>query len=145
MKYISVKLKLKVLRTCIFPIATYRCETWVLRKLDIKRINAFEMKCYRKILCITWIAHRTNCSILNELHLPTNCLYNIVRRQKLKYFGHVTRHDGLEKTIMQGMVAGRKSRGKPIQRWEKDITDTFGTMTAAGRVAEDRHQFRRDI
>ena len=103
------------------------------------------MKCYRKILCITWIAHRTNCSILNELHLPTNCLYNIVRRQKLKYFGHVTRHDGLEKTIMQGMVAGRKSRGKPIQRWEKDITDTFGTMTAAGRVAEDRHQFRRDI
>ena len=73
-KSASKELKLKVLRTCIFPIATYGCETWVLRKLDIKRINAFEIKCYRKILRIPWIAHRTNCSILNELHLPTNKL-----------------------------------------------------------------------
>ena len=94
---------------------------------------------------LPWIAHRTNCSILNELRLPTNWMYNFVRRQKLKYFCHVTRHNGLEKTIMQGMVAGKRSRGKPRQRWEKDITDTFGTMTAASRVAEDRHQFRRDI
>ena len=93
------------------------------------------MKCYRKILRIPWIAHHTNCSILNELHLPTNWLYNFVRRQKLKHFGHVTRHNGLEKTIMQGMVAGKRSRGKPKQRWEKDITDTFGMMTAASRVA----------
>ena len=144
-KSASKELKLKVLRTCIFPIGTYGCETWVLRKLDIKRINAFEMKCYRKVLRIPWIAHRTNCSILNELHLPTNWMYNFVRRQKLKYFGHVTRHNGLEKTIMQGMVAGKRSRGKPRQRWEKDITDTFGTMTAASRVAEDRKQFRSDI
>ena len=111
----QLKLELKVLRTCIFPIATNGCETWVLRKLDIKRINAFEMKCYRKILRIRripWIAHRTNCSILNELHLPTNWLYNFVRRQKLKYFGHGTRHNGLEKTIMQGMIAGKRSRDK---------------------------------
>ena len=108
-KSASKQLKLKVLRTCIFPIATYGCETWVLRKLDTKRINAFEMKCYRKILRIPWIAHRTNCSILNELHLPTNWLYNFVRRQKLKYFGHVTRHNGLEKTILQGMVAGKEA------------------------------------
>ena len=85
------------------------------------------MKCYRKLLRIPWIAHRTNSSISNELHLPTNWLYNFVRRQNLKYFGHVTRHNGLEKTIMQGMVAGKRSRGKPRQRCEKDITDTFGT------------------
>ena len=104
-----------------------------------------EMKCYRKILRIPWIAHRTNCSILNELHLPTNWMYNFVRRQKLKYFGHVTRHNGLEKTIMQGMVAGKRSRGKPRQRCEKDFRDTFGTMTAASRVAEYRRQFRSDI
>ena len=82
-KSASKQLKLKDLRTCIFPIATYGCETWVLRKLDIKRIIAFEMKCYRNILRIPWIAHRTNCSILNERHLPTNWLYNCVRRQKL--------------------------------------------------------------
>ena len=68
-------------------------------------------------------------------------LYNFVRCQKLKYFGHFTRHVGLEKTIMQGMVVGKRSRGKSRQIWEKDITDTFGTMAAASRVAEDRHQF----
>ena len=134
-----------LLHKWIFPIATYGCETWVLRKLDIKRINAFEMKCYRKIIRIPCIAHRANCSILNQLHLPTNWMYNFVRRQKLKYFGHVTRHDDLEKTIMQGMVAGKRSRGKPRHRWEKYITDLFDTMEAASRVGEDRHQFRRDI
>ena len=91
------------------------------------------------------ISHRTNSSIMSELHLPTNWLYNFVRRQQLKYFGHVTRHNGLEKTTMQGMVAGKRSRGKPIQSWEKYTTDTFATMTAASRAAEDRHQFPRDI
>ena len=83
--------------------------------------------------------------IINELHPPTNWVYNFVRRQKLKHCGHVTRHNGLEKRIMRGMVAGKRSQGKPRQIWEKDITDTFGTLTAACRVAEDRHQFRRDI
>ena len=82
---------------------------------------------------------------INELHLLTNWLYNFVRRQKLKYFPHVTRHNGLEKAIIQGMAAGKRSRGKPRQRWEKDITDTFGTMAVASRVAGDRHQFRSDI
>ena len=97
----SKEMKMKVLQTCIFQIATHGCETWVPRK----RINAFEMKCYRKIL------------------------------------RPVTRHNGLEKTIMQVIVAGGRSRGKPRQRWEKYITDTV----AGSRVAEDRHQFRRDI
>ena len=71
---------LTVLIIITFPLATYGCETWVLRKLDIKRINAFEMKCYRNILRIPWIAHRTNCSILNELHPPTNWLYHFVKK-----------------------------------------------------------------
>ena len=97
------------------------------------------MKCYRKISRIPWIAHRTNCSILNELQLPTNWLYNFVRRQQLKYFGHVTRHDGLEKTLMQGMVAGKTSRGKPRRRWEKYITDNmFGTNLGWQQHAEWR-------
>ena len=111
-KSASKELKLKVLQTCIHVCIPncyiYGCETWVLRKLDIKRINSFEMKCNCKILRIPWIVHCTNSSILNELPLPTNWLYTFVRRQKLKYFGHVSRHNGLEKTIMQGMVAGKR-------------------------------------
>ena len=83
--------------------------------------------------------------MLNELHLPMNCLYIFVRRHKLKYFGHVTRHNGLEQTIMQGMVAGESSSEEPRQRWEKDITDIFGKMETASRVAKDRHGFRKDI
>ena len=75
----------------------------------MKRINAFEMKCYRKIRCIPWIDHCTNSSILNELHLPTNWLYNVVRHQQLKYFSHGTRYNGLEKTIMQGMILGKEA------------------------------------
>ena len=77
------------------------------------------------ILRIPWIAHHTNCSILNELYLPTNWLYNFVRRQKRKYFGHVTRHNGLEKTIMQGIITGdsqykdgRKTSQKRLVRWQ---------------------------
>ena len=90
-KSANKELKLKVLRTCIFPIATYGYETWVLRKLDINRMNAFEMKCYYcTSVRVPWIARRTNCSIFIEVHLPTNWLYHFVRRQKLKYFGHVT-------------------------------------------------------
>ena len=102
----------------------------------------------QQIACTLDSSYRTNCSILNELHLTTNWLYKLVKRQQFKYFVHVTRHNGLEKTIMQGMAAGKRSRGKPRKRWEKYIIDrdTFGTMAAAASiVAEDRHQFHRYI
>ena len=79
--------------------------------------------------------HRTNSSIFNELQLPMNWLYNVVRCQQLKYFGHVTRHNGLEKTIMQGMVAGKRSSGKPRQKQEKEFTDIFGKMATSCIVA----------
>ena len=79
------------------------------------------------------------------LPLPTNWLDNFARRQKLKYFGHATRHNGIEKAIMQGMISGKRSRGKPRQIWEKYITDTCGTAGVVSRLVEDRLQFRRDI
>ena len=107
--------------------------------------NAFAMKCYCNMLRIPWIVHRTNSSLSNECHLPMNWLYNVVRCQQLKYFGHVTRHNDLEKTIMQGMVAEKRSRGKPRQRWEKDIRDIFSTMATASKLAEDKHRFCKDF
>ena len=82
---------------------------------------------------------------MNFIYQRTGSIINFVGCQQLKYFGHFIGHNGLEKTIMQGMVAGKRSRGKPRQRWEEDIADTFGKMAAASRVAEDRQQFRRDI
>ena len=108
-------------------------------------VTFIEMDLYRKTLRVLWIYHRTNSSISNELHLPTKWVYNCVMRQKRKHFGHVNRQNGLEKTIMQGMVAGKISRGKPKQSWEKYITDTFGMMATASRVAENRHRSRKYI
>ena len=74
-----------------------------------------------------------------------NLLYHSERRLKRKCFGYVTRHSGLEKTIMQGMVVGKRSRGKPRQRWEEDITDIFSTMATENRVVEERLRFGKDI
>ena len=85
-------------------------------------------------------------SILHDVlgHLPTNWLDNVVRLQKLEYFGHVTRHNGLEKTLMQGMVAEKQRENQ--DRYGRSTSQyTFGTMAAASRVAVDMNQFRRDI
>ena len=76
--------KLIILRACVFPIATYGCEAWTLGKTNLKRINAFEMKCYRKILRISWTEHRTNKSVREEVQVEEWWLENFVRRQKLK-------------------------------------------------------------
>ena len=111
-----------------------------------KRTN----RCFNQISDVQAAKLMNNACMFPSLHIKTNFIYlrtgyNFERRQRLKYFGHVTRHNGLETTIMQGMVAGKRSRGKPRQRWENDITDTFGTMATASRVAEDRHQIRKHI
>ena len=88
---------LRIVRACIFPIATYGCEAWTLGKTVLKRITAFEMKCYRKILKISWTEHRTNKSIRDELKLDDQWLENFLKKQKLKYFGHLKRSEGLGK------------------------------------------------
>ena len=115
-----------------------------MNKTIAKRISAFEMRCYRKILRIPWTEHRTNQSIRSEINVEENWLENFVRHQKLKYFGHLKRHDGLGKTILEGMVEGKRSRGRPSRQWEKDITETLKmSLTEAGRTAENRSVFRR--
>ncbi len=130
-------------------VMTCYCKTlripWIAHRTNCSICSLQDADIYIVIICITWMAHRTNSSILNELNLPMSWLCNFVKRQKPKYFGHVTRHNGLEKTIMQGMVAGKRGRGKPRQRWEKDNRYVWYDGSSASRVAEDRHQFCRDI
>ena len=138
--------KIRILRACIFPTATYGCETWTMNKTIAKRINAFEMKCYRRLLRVPWTEHRTNQSIRSEINVKENWLENFIRYQKLKYFGHIKRHDVLGKTILEGMVEGKRSRGRPSRQWEKDITETLNmSTTVAGRTAENRSVFRQTI
>ena len=139
--------KLKFLRALIFPIATYGSETWSLSKEAEKKINAFELKCYRKILRIPWTAKRTNTSVLTELgNIPEEWLQNTIISRKLKYFGHVKRHHCLEKDIYEGIVEGRRGRGRPRRRWSQDISDRLNTtVTEAGRRAQNREAFRRAV
>ena len=139
------KTKLQVLKACVFPVATYACETWILRRADENRITAFENNCYRKILRVRWVQRRTNESVRAELNVTPNWLLQYVKRQKLSYFGHIWRHKGLEKSVLEAYIPGRRRRGRPRYRWEKTITDAFGSMTRAGRTASDRTLFRKAV
>ena len=91
--------KIRFLRALIFPITTYGCESWTIsiNKTSERKINAFELKCYRTILRVPWTEKRTNHSILQELNIKEGWLLSTIIKRKLKYFGHVKRHEGLEK------------------------------------------------
>ena len=139
--------KLKFLRALIFPIATYGSETWSISKEAEKKINAFELRCYRRILRIPWTAKRTNSSILTQFgNIPEQWLQDRIMRQKLKFFGHIKRHECLERDIYEGIVPGKRGRGRPKRRWSQDITEKLQTTVAqAGRKAQDRDAYRRAV
>ena len=138
--------KLRILKSTVFPTATYGCEAWTLNSTDNKKITAFEMKCYRKILRISWIEKVSNEEVLSRIGITSPTLLQIVKKLKLKYFGHIKRHESLEKHILETKVEGRRGRGRPARRWEEDIRDWLGTTTTkAGRMAQDRAVFRRKV
>ena len=139
--------KIRFLRALIFPITTYGCESWTIsiNKTSERKINAFELKCYRTILRVPWTEKRTNNSILQELNIKEGWLLSTIIKRKLKYFGPVKRHEGLEKQILEGQVQG-KTRGRPRRRWSQDITARMKTtITRAGRVAQDRTAYREAV
>ena len=135
--------KIKIIRTCIFPTAIYGCEGWTISKTDEKKITSFEMKCYRKMLRIPWTAKRKNEDILKELQIPQDWLLNTIKARKLSYFGHMKRHDSLEKHILEAKLEGKRRRGRPTRRWTDDIRDWMSTkVTTVGMAAQNRKNFR---
>ena len=140
------KTKLRVLETVVFPTALYGCEAWTINNTDAKRITSFKMKCYRKILRISWMEKVTNKEVLSRLDMKTTMLLQKAKTLKLKYFGHIKRHETLERHILEARIDGRRGRGRPTRRWEKDINDWMDmTTTQAGRLAEDRILFRQKV
>ena len=101
------KTKLRVLETVVFPTALYGCEAWTINNTDAKRITSFEMKCYRKILRISWMEKVTNKEVLSRLDMKTTMLLQKAKTLKLKYFGHIKRHETLERHILED---GQKER-----------------------------------
>ena len=135
--------KKSILNALVFPIATYGSETWAVGKADRSKVQAFEMWCWRKMLRISWKEHKTNEFVRCQVGEYTP-LYHKIVRNKLQYFGHISRREGdcLEKIIVQGMMEGQRRRGRQKTRWTDGIKESTGlSVTAAYRIAQDRHSW----
>ena len=107
-----------------FPVVMYGCESWTGKKAEYRRIDAFELWCWRRLLRVLWAARRSNQSILKEIS-PGISLKGMMLKLKLQYFGHLMRRvDSLEKTLMLGGIGGRRRRGRQRMRWLEGITDS---------------------
>ena len=110
----------------VFPVVKYGCESWIIKKAECWRIDAFELWCWRRLLKIPWTARRSNQSILKEIS-PECSLEGLMLKLKLQYFGHLMRRtDSFEKTLMLGKIEGRR-RGWQRMRWLDGITDSMDT------------------
>ena len=107
----------------VFSVVMFPCESWAVKKAEHRRIDAFELWCWRRLLRVPWTARRSNQSILKEIS-PECSLEGLMSKLKLQYFGHIMqRVDSLEKTLMLGEIEGRRKRGRQRMRWLDGITD----------------------
>ena len=123
----------------VFPVVTYGCESWTIKKAEHQRIDAFELWCWRRLLRVPWAARRSNQSILKKIS-PECSLEGLMSKLKLQYFGHLMRSDNsLEKTLMLGQVEGRRRRGQQRMRWLDGITDPMDmNLSRLQEIVEDR-------
>ena len=108
---ITLPTKVRLVKAMVFPVVTYACESWTIKKAEWRRIDAFELWCWRRFLRVPWTARRSNQSILKEIS-PGCSLEGLMLKLKLQYFGHLMRRvDSLEKTLMLGRIGDRRRRG----------------------------------
>ena len=114
-----------LVKAMVFPIVTYGCESWTVKKAEHKRIDAFELWCCRRLLRVPWTARRSNQCILKEIS-PGCSLEGLMLKLKLQYFGHLMRRtDSFEKTLMLGKIEGRRRRGQQRMKWLDGITGSM--------------------
>ena len=122
---ITLPTKVCLVKAMVFPVVMYGCESWSVKKAECRRIDAFELWCWRRLLRVPWISRRSNQSILKEIS-PGISLEGMMLKLKLQYFGHLLRGvDSLEKTLMPGGIGGRRRRGRQRMRWLDGITDSM--------------------
>ena len=110
-RHITMPTKVRLVKAMVFPVVMYGCESWTVKKAECRRIDAFELWCWRRLLRVPWNAGRSNQSILKEIS-PGISLEGMMLKLKFQYFGHLTRRvDLLEKTLMLGGIGGRRRRG----------------------------------
>ena len=114
-----------LVKTMVFPVVMYGCESWSINKAECRIIDAFELWCWRRLLRVPWTARRSNQSILKEIS-PGRSLEGLMLKLKLQYFGHVMgRSDSFENTLMLGGIGARRRRGRQRMRWLDGITDSM--------------------
>ena len=120
---ITLPTKVRLVKAMVFPVVMYGCESWTVKKGEHRRVDAFELWCWRRLLRVPWTARRSNHSILQEIS-PGCSLEGLMLKLKLQYFGHLMkRTDSFEKTLMLGKIEGRRRRGRQKMRWLDGITD----------------------
>ena len=124
-KDITLPTKVRLVKTMVFPVVMYECESWTIKKAEHQRTDAFDLWCWRRLLGVPWAARRSNQSILKEIS-PGISLEELMLKLKLQYFGHLIRRvDSLEKTLMLAGIGGRRRRGQQRMRWLDGITDSM--------------------
>ena len=122
---ITLSTKFPLVKATVFPVVMYGCESWTVKKPERRRMDAFELWCWRRLLRVPWTARRSNQSILKKIS-PGISLEGMMLKLKLQYFGHLMwRVDSLEKTLMLGGIGGRSRKGWQRMRWLDGITDSM--------------------
>ena len=121
---ITFQAKVCLVKAMVFPVVMYGCESWTIEKAEHRRIDAFELWCWRRLVRVPWTARRSNQPILKEIS-PGCSLEGLMLMLQLQYFGHLMRKaDSFEKTLMLGKIEGRRRRGRQRMRWLDSITDS---------------------